>query len=142
MIGAFELISAVAGMAGSAFLTIYGQQQKDRYEIERARLEKYEKVEDSTRAAREYEPKWKGFYWIRGAIALMAAFYVFLLPMLTLFTPGLQVVVGYYDITQGFLPWTQGPEAVHWIKVGAQDPTSILVQTPAVMVLCTGIMGL
>lgn len=129
--GTFELINALASLFGGAVLTIWSQSQKDRHEAHMRSMERFDRAEGSTVAAREVVAPWKGFYWVRSAIALLVMAYFFALPALVvLFLDGVQVVIGYYDTAYGFWPWSSPQENVSWVKAGASDPARILVFDP------------
>lgn len=129
--GTFELINAVASLFGGAILTIWSQSQKDRHEEHIRSVERFDRQEQSTVGAREVVAPWKGYYWIRGAIALIVIAYFFIVPSIAvLWMDGVQVVVGYYDTAYGFWPWSSPQESVTWVKTGAEDALRVLVYDP------------
>lgn len=128
--GTFELINAIASLIGGGILTLWSQSRQDLAEERKWRAGNQERTELSVGAAREHEGKWKGYYWIRGAIALIVVSYFFILPAAPLFVDGIQVVIGYYDTANGFWPWQGSAEAVHWIKTGAADAQKVFVLDP------------
>jgi hypothetical protein len=128
--GTFEIINAAVSLGLGAVMTIWAQALKDAAERQRMLMERYTAGEQSIQAARNHEAPWKGFYWVRSAIAVTVVIYFFLVPVIALCINGVQVVVGYYDVTQGFWPWSSDFESVTWIKAGAAEPLRVLVYDP------------
>lgn len=129
--GTFELINAIVSLIGGGIMTLWAQSRADLAEERKWRAAGQELTEQSTQGARGHEAKWKGFYWVRSALALFAGTWLFLAPMLLLFVDGAQTVVGYYDFVEGgWLPWQHGQEAIHWVKAGAAEPSRTFVFDP------------
>jgi len=128
--GTFELINAIASLIGGGILTLWSQRAQDLAEERKFRAGQQERQAQATDAARNHKAQWKGFYWVRGAIALIVVSYFFLVPSLAIFMDGVQVAVGYYDTANGFWPWSGSYEAVTWVKAGAAEPTTTMVFDP------------
>lgn len=129
--GTFELLNAVISLFGGGLLTLWAQGRKDRHEEMQAALVRFDRIESSAVSARMHDAKWKGFYWVRGLIALLAASYFFLLPGVSvLFFSDVGVVIGYFDVSGGFWPWSSSVESVTWIKTGPSDAGRVLVYDP------------
>ena len=128
--GTFELINAIASLVGGGILTLWAQSRQDLADERKYRTGQQERTEASSTAARDHKPAWKGYYWIRGAIALIVVSYFFILPAVPLFVDGVQIVIGYYDTSQGFWPWQTDFEAVNWVKTGAADAQRVFVMDP------------
>ena len=141
--GTFELINAAVSLLGGAALTIWSNAQKDRHEEHLRSMERRHAAEESSRAAREVTAPWSGYYWIRGAIALIVISYFFLLPAVAvLWLDGVQVIIGYYDTAQGFWPWSSSQESVAWVKTGASDAVRVLVFDPVKNNVLVSIIGM
>jgi hypothetical protein len=141
--GTFELINAAVSLLGGAVLTIWSNSQKDRHEEHLRSMERQNAREESTRAAREVVAPWKGYYWIRGAIAITVAAYFFIIPaVVVLFMDGVQVVIGYYDTAYGFWPWSSPQESVTWVKTGAADAARVLVYDPVKNNVLISVIGM
>jgi len=140
--GTFEIINAIVSLLGGGIMTMWAQTSKDRHEERLHRLELADRTEASTTAAREYKAQWKGFYWIRGGIALIVTTYFFILPAAAVFIDGVQVVIGYYDTSKGFWPWSATLESVAWVKAGASDAQRVIVMDPVRNNVLISIIGM
>lgn len=140
--GTFELINAIVSLIGGGILTAWSQRMKDQAEFQRMSLERFQASESSTVSAREHPAPWQGFYWVRSAIALLVIAYFFLVPVAAVFMDGIQVIVGYYDTTQGFWPWSNPSEAVTWVKTGAADASKVIVYDPVRNNVLISIIGM
>jgi len=126
-----ELIVGLLSLFGSGIMTMWAQRSADLAEERRYRSAQSAATEASTEAARSHSAKWTGFYWIRGAIALIVIFYFFFWPSFPAIVAAfsgdpIQVVVGYYDTTDGFWPWQVSMESIHWVKTGSSDPNAVV----------------
>ncbi|MEM9226330.1 MAG: hypothetical protein AAGA45_00015 [Verrucomicrobiota bacterium] len=128
--GTFELINAAVSLVSSGIMTFWGQALADRQETQRMLIERYNAGEKSVTSARQHEAKFKGFYWVRSGIAGLAAIYFFIIPFIALLMGDTSVIVGYFDITQGFWPWSSDFESVTWVKLGPADASRVLVYDP------------
>ena len=128
--GTFELINAGVSLGLSGLLTIWQQARKDQYETNKMLLERHAAAEGSITAAREVQAPWKGFYWVRSAIALVVISYFFLVPLIAMIMGNVQVIVGYFDISQGYWPWSAEYESVTWVKTGPSNADRVLVYDP------------
>jgi hypothetical protein len=140
--GTFEMINAILSLLGGGIMTMWAQGAKDRHEERLHRLEMADRTEGSTTAAREHKAQWKGFYWIRGTIALIVTAYFFIVPSVAVFIAGVQIVIGYYDVSAGLWPWSSNIEAVAWVKAGAADPDHIIVMDPVRNNVLISIIGM
>lgn len=128
--GTFEIINAVGSLILGGVMTIWSQAMKDRAQQQEWLIQRAKLGEESVENARKHEASWKGFYWVRSAIALIVVSYFFLVPSLVVFVDGVQVVIGYYDTARGFWPWSSDFESVTWVKVGATLPDKVMVYDP------------
>lgn len=136
------MINAVLSLLGGGIMTMWAQSAKDRHEERLHQLERFDRTEASTASARNAQVAWKGFYWIRGAIALIVTAYFFLLPAAAVLIDGIQVVIGYYDTARGFWPWSSDLESVAWIKTGASDAQRVIVMDPVRNNVLISIIGM
>ncbi|MEO0797249.1 MAG: hypothetical protein AAFX93_19010 [Verrucomicrobiota bacterium] len=126
-----EAITAVLSLVGSAIMTMWSQRAADLAEERKYRAGQAQATEESTGQARQYEGKWKGFYWVRSAIALIVVAFYFLWPsfpaLAAAFTGDpIQIVIGYYDTSDGFWPWQVSMEHINWIKTGSSAPDAVV----------------
>lgn len=129
--GIIELISAGGGLILGGIMTIWSQSMKDRAQMVDHLLQKNAAGEESAASARETVAPWKGYYWVRAAIAIIATCYFFILPGIAImFFNNVQVVVGYFDTTQGFWPWSSDFQSITWVKMGPAEATKVLVYDP------------
>lgn len=128
--GTFELINAAGSLLMGGVMTIWAQAMKDRADQQKMLMERYSAGEKSVVTAREHVAQWKGFYWVRSAIALIVIAYFFLAPFAALFIDNVQVAIGYYDTVRGFWPWSSDYESVTWILTGSLDATRTLTYDP------------
>ncbi len=110
---------------------MWGNSLKDRHELDMAHANQHKATVEATQAARNYEAKWNGFYWVRSAIALIVICAYFLWPMLPVIIAAfkglpVQIAVGYYDTVGATWPWQVSMEQIHWIKVGSSDPNAVV----------------
>lgn len=113
-----EMINFLATGLGSAWLTMSAQKSADIAEERKYNSAHYDKVVAAAEAARGADAKWRGFYWIRGAMALICATYFFIFPMLAMFFANVQIVIGYIDIF-GIPFFGLDQDMVLWIKFGS-----------------------
>lgn len=128
--GTFELINGIVSLIGGGILTLWAQSRQDLAAEREWRAGMQDRTESSTQSARGHKASWKGYYWVRGAIALIVVAYFFILPAVPLFVDGVQIVIGYYDTSAGFWPWQSNFEAVNWVKTGAADAQRVFVLDP------------
>jgi len=142
-----ELINLLLSTAGSAWLTMHAQSKADLAEERKFNAANYEKRIAATEAARNADAKWKGFYWIRGSIAIIAAVYFFIAPLLAIFLTAcfdvpIQIVIGYTDVF-GLPIWGLNQDMVFWIKLGSASPdASVLVYDPVKNNIMMSIIGM
>lgn len=142
LMGTFELINAIVSLFGGGLLTIWAQARKDRHEEFQRAMEWRAYGEQSAVSAREFTAPWQGYYWIRGLIALLAASYFFVVPLVAMLLGDVGVVIGYYDTTRGFWPWSSSIEMVTWIQAGPADAARTLVYDPVKNNIMINIAGM
>ena len=103
----------------------------------------YDKAIAQAEAARNVETKWKGFYWVRGAMALICAMYFFIFPVIAvLFTSSMQIVIGYVDVF-GIPLFGLEQEMLFWVKFGSgAEDAKVLVYDPVKNNIMLSIIGI
>lgn len=125
-----EMINFLATGLGSAWLTMSAQKTADIAEERKYNSAHYDKVVAAAESARGVDAKWKGFYWVRGVMALLCATYFFIFPMFAMFADNMQVVIGYVDVF-GIPFFGLDQDMVMWIKFGSGAPDAkVLVYDP------------
>lgn len=141
--GTFELINAASSLLIGGIMTIWSQGMKDRAEREKlalqSALQRHEVSDASQTKAREFQGG-AGFHFTRRAIALIVVICGIALPIiLPAFFADITIVIGYYDVAQGFWPWSSSYETIEWIAVGSgQRPIVISPVTNNILITIIG----
>ena len=137
-----EMINFLATAGGSAWLTMQAQKAADLAEERKWNAKHYTEAVASAEAARTADVKWKGFYWVRGAMALLCATYFFIIPAIALWLSNMQVVVGYVDVL-GLPLFGASQDMILWIKFGSGAPDAkVLVYDPVKNNIMLSIIGM
>lgn len=137
-----EMINFLVTAGGSAWLTMAAQKQADLAAERKHNAAFYTEAVAAAEAARVAEPKWKGFYWVRGAMALICATYFFIVPLIAMLIGNVQIVVGYVDLVASIIPGYSS-DVVLWIKLGSGAPDApVLVYDPVKNNIMLSIVGM
>jgi hypothetical protein len=136
-----EMFNFILTAGGSAWMTMMAAKSADLAEERKWNSKQYTAAVAEADAARNTEGKWKGFYWVRGAMALVCAIYFFIVPMIAMLMGNVQVVIGYTDFIG--LPFIGGDDVVIWIKLGSSAVDArILVYDPVKNNIMLSIIGM
>lgn len=137
-----ELINVIVAAGGAGAMTLMGNAAAERAEERKMANVNYDKAVAEAQAARQAKAKWKGFYWIRGAMALLCASYFFLFPMFAIFVDNVQVAIGYIDLL-GIPLFGLDQDMTLWIKFGSGAPDAkVLVYDPVKNNVMLSIIGM
>lgn len=141
--GTFEIINLLGSALLGGIMTIWAQSHKTNLEMKREmwnqRKEKQKLDDESQTKAREYKGT-EGFHFTRRAIAIIIILCYFVVPQVSAIWADITIVYGYYDVTQGFWPWSASYESIQWISVG--NGKSPILITPMHNNAMLTIMGL
>jgi hypothetical protein len=131
-----EILTFLGSGLMSGIMTLWGKSMENKaalFEHAMAKGEAQAKIYTDARAAGS-----KGFQLTRRAIALMVIFAVIVWPMFVpVFWPNVPVTIGWTEMTNGFLFFTDPKESVKWISF----PAGGLVVTPLMTHLSSAISG-
>lgn len=110
----FEIITMLGSTVLSSLLSIWSQSRKAKADEQKLLITRGEFQMKAIEAARNNPDK--GFAWTRRIIALTAIFSIVLLPKLVaVFSPEVDVTVGYTNWQPGFWFFKEGKEVFEWI---------------------------
>jgi len=110
----FEIITMLGSTVLSGVMSIWADSRKAKEDQQRLLITRGEFEMKAVKAARDNKDK--GFQWTRRIIALTAVFAIVVLPKLVaVFSPAVDVTVGYTVFHPGFLFFTSDREAFEWI---------------------------
>jgi len=136
-----ELLTFLVTAGGSAWMTLAGARAADQALKDKWNSKHYTEAVAEAEAARTVEAKWKGFYWVRGAMALICATYFFIVPLIAMLQGNVQIMIGYTDFVG--IPFLGGDDLTIWIKMGSSAPDArILVYDPVKNNIMLSIIGM
>ena len=110
----FEIITMLGSTLLCSLLSIWSQSLKSKQEEQKLLITRGREQQKAIESARNNPDK--GFQWTRRIIALTSVFAIVVLPKLVaVFSPDVDVTVGYTVFHPGFLFFTDGREAFEWI---------------------------
>jgi hypothetical protein len=110
----FEIITMLGSTLLSSLLSVWSQSRKAKADEQKLLITRGEFQLKAIEAARDNTDK--GFQWTRRIIALTAIFSIVLLPKLVaVFSPEVDVTVGYTNWRPGFMFFREGREVFEWI---------------------------
>jgi hypothetical protein len=138
-----DLINLIVTVGIGSVITLWQQKNKDLHEERMANRKELELYQKQAKEARDHKAHWKGFYWVRAAIALIVVSYFFIIPSVALlFFNDVQVVLGFWTTFKG--PFMMPDfESITWVKMGySGEDARILVYDPVRNSIMIAISGL
>ena len=112
----FEIITMLASTVLGGVMSVWSESRKSKAEAQKLLITRGEFDMKAKKQSLEHGLKDKGFAWTRRIIALTSVFAIVLLPKLVaVFSPAVDVTVGYTVFHPGFLFFTSDREAFEWI---------------------------
>ena len=140
--GYFELANMLGSSLLGAILTIWKQRLADDQERFKMALQGFQASEESQSSRLAFRSD-KGFHLTRRIIALLIIITLVCGPVVfPLLVSDLAIVIGYYDTSRSFWPWSVTVQSVHWIGFGAADASRVITISPVHNNMAMTIIGM
>ena len=140
--GYFELANMLGSSLLGAVLTIWKQRIADDQERFKMALQGFQASEESQSPRLAFRSD-KGFHLTRRIIALLVITTLVCGPVVfPLLVSDLAIVIGYYDTSRGFWPWSGTVQSVQWIGFGSADASRVITISPVHNNMAMTIIGM